>query len=515
MKNKIAKIIGCMMMIITMAACESSIPSNYSETTDSLITYPDYQNVTIPSNVMPLNFIVLNEGDKSIAQLTSESGETIVSEGDGQNVKFSPKDWKGFLQRHTNEKIKVDVYVQNKSQWSHFPSYQLMITSDSIDKYVTYRWIEPSYESTGNIGIYQYDLETGMIKTLVDNHLFKSDPSFGLSQTCMNCHNKQRNNPENSVFQFRVEGGGMLVTYNGETKVVLTKVGDMEMPAIYERWHPSLPLIIFSNNTVRQMFSSQDPNKIEAFDWRSDILLYDIVRNEISYVIKTNMQSETYPIWSPDGKYLYYCSTDTIFKINKYKTMKYDLMRIPFDEQSMSWGAPERIYNASGSNKSVSKPQVSPDNRYIAMTISEYGAYHYTHRDADVYLLDLNTGECRPLEALNSPRAEGYVTWSSNSRWLMVGSRKEDGSYARLYISYFDKDGKAHKAFQLPHEDPMFDKNLLKNYNYPEFGTVDVNYTADDVYKVLEKNSPITPSFKGNIENKIEGNTGASVIKHE
>ncbi|MBR2260740.1 MAG: PD40 domain-containing protein [Paludibacteraceae bacterium] len=514
MINKITKIIGCMVMGITMTACESSIPSNYSETTDSLMTYPDYQNITIPSNVMPLNFMVLNEGDKSIAQLTSESGESIVSESAGKIIKFSPKEWNDFLQRHTNEKIKVDVYVQNESQWNHFPSYQLMISSDFIDKYITYRWIEPSYESTGNIGIYQYDLETGMIKTLADNHLFKSDPSFGLAQTCMNCHNKQRNNPENSVFQFRAQGGGMLVTYNGETKVISTKVGDMEMPAIYERWHPSLPLIVFSNNTVRQMFGSRDPNKIEAFDWRSDILQYDIVKNEISYIIKTKGQSETYPIWSADGKYLYYCSSDTLFKIDKYKSMKYDLMRIPFDEQSMSWGAPERIYNASGNNKSVSKPQVSPDNQYIAMTISEYGAYHYTHIDSDVYLLNLTTHECKPIEALNSPQAEGYVTWSSNGRWLMVGSRKEDGSYARLYLSYFDTTGTAHKAFQLPHEDPLFDKNLLKNYNYPEFGTVDVKYTASDIYKILEDNAPVIPSYKGDME-KTDGNTGASIIKYE
>lgn len=512
--NKIIKLTSTILTAFYMIACTSTVPSIFQETNDSLITYPDYQNITIPSNIMPLNFEVLNKGEKCIAQLTAANGETILSEGTNKTIQFSEKEWKKLLHNHAGEQLNVDVYLKDESQWKHFPSYQLIIAKDSIDKYVTYRWIEPSYESTGNIGIYQYDIENGEIKTLADNHLFKKDPSLGAYQTCMNCHNKQRNNPENSVFQFRAQGGGMLVTYNGETKVISTKVGDMEMPAIYERWHPSLPLIVFSNNTVRQMFGSRDPNKIEAFDWRSDILQYDIVKNEISYIIKTKGQSETYPIWSADGKYLYYCSSDTLFKIDKYKSMKYDLMRIPFDEQSMSWGAPERIYNASGNNKSVSKPQVSPDNQYIAMTISEYGAYHYTHIDSDVYLLNLTTHECKPIEALNSPQAEGYVTWSSNGRWLMVGSRKEDGSYARLYLSYFDTTGTAHKAFQLPHEDPLFDKNLLKNYNYPEFGTVDVKYTASDIYKILEDNAPVTPSFKGDVE-KTDGNTGASIIKYE
>jgi hypothetical protein len=96
----------------------------------------------------------------------------------------------------------------------------------------------------------------------------------------------------------------------------------------------------------------------------------------------------------------------------------------------------------------------------------------------------------------------------------MVGSRREDGNYVRLYFSYFDEEGNAFKSFQLPHKDPEFDKMLLKVYNYPEFSKVDTKMDEKSVYDMIEKNETVTPEFIGEIQkdDEVDANTGASIL---
>ena len=79
------------------------------------------------------------------------------------------------------------------------------------------------------------------------------------------------------------------------------------------------------------------------------------------------------------------------------------------------------------------------------------------------------------VSALNSSESESYPSFSSNGRWIMTASRREDGSYTRPYISYFDAQGKCHKAFSVPQKDPEHNHLLLRSYNRPEFMKEKVN----------------------------------------
>jgi hypothetical protein len=88
------------------------------------------------------------------------------------------------------------------------------------------------------------------------------------------------------------------------------------------------------------------------------------------------------------------------------------------------------------------------------------------------------TGKTAPMTALNSDDVESYHSWSSNSRWLVFSSRRDDGLYTKPYFSYIDKDGVAHKPFLLPQRDPrMYYKLQMNAYNIPEFvsGKVELN----------------------------------------
>lgn len=494
-------------------SCNVTIPTNCKMATDSLMVYPNYQSVTVPMNIAPLNFFVANEADDVIVAVTgSDDEQLLVSAGSDKKVRFPLKRWKEFLNSHKDDSLNVDVYVK-RNDWLKYPTFKLYVVSDSIDPFVTFRLIEPSYMSTGKYGLYEHSLETAERTTFVSNRQFKQDPSHK-GQMCMNCHTKQLNHQENSIFHYRVQGGGMVMTYNGKTQIVATKVGDMLMPAIYSQWHPSLPFITFSNNSMHQFFPSKNPNKIEPMDERSDILLYDVEKNEVSYVFKTRGKCETYSTWSPDGRYMYYCSSDSILSgnSNNYKQLKFDLMRVEFFPETVTWGTPEVVFQASAQGKSVAKPRVSPDGRFVIMTISEYGAYHFTHHDADIYIYDLNAKSGRLLDEVNTPQAECYTMFSSNGRWILFSSRIEDGNYVRLYFSHIDENGKASRPFQLPSEDPLYDKDLLQNYNYPEFGMQAVTITPNDIYSLIDDNHPLIPSYRGDMSEKTDGNSGASVM---
>jgi hypothetical protein len=117
--------------------------------------------------------------------------------------------------------------------------------------------------------------------------------------------------------------------------------------------------------------------------------------------------------------------------------------------------------------------------------MADYGQFHIWHHSADLYVKDLQSGEVRPLDKANSFAADSYHSWSSNGRWLVVASRREDGSYSRPYIAYFDKEGKAHKAFLLPQKDPEFNLLRMKSYNVPEFSKNAITVSSETLKEVI------------------------------
>ena len=85
-------------------------------------------------------------------------------------------------------------------------------------------------------------------------------------------------------------------------------------------------------------------------------------------------------------------------------------------------------------------------------------------------MLDLKTGEARPLKEINSPRADSYHNWNVNSRWIVFTSRRDDGLYSRLYFASVDDKGEFTKPFMLPQRYPKnyYDESVY-SFNTPDF----------------------------------------------
>ena len=99
--------------------------------------------------------------------------------------------------------------------------------------------------------------------------------------------------------------------------------------------------------------------------------------------------------------------------------------------------------------------------------------------------MNLATGDITPLSEANSDDTDSYHSWSSNSRWIVFSSRRDDGSYTRPYITYFAPDGKSSKAFVVPQEETSFYKDLMKSYNVPEFMVQPVKVSRRELVRAV------------------------------
>ena len=313
------------------------------------------------------------------------------------------------------------------------------------------------------------------------------------------------------MFHTRMQNPGTMIVSDGELVFVNLKDESMISAAAYNNWHPFLPIIAFSTDHTMQSFHTRDITKVEVMESASDIIIYDVKKNRVQTVLNDSLEFELFPSWSPDGKWLYYCSAhyeykkgyeDTDELLENYRTLQYNLYRLSFDAETMTFGEPELVYDARSKNRSAVQPRVSQDGRYVVFAEGPWGLFHIWHTSADIGMLDLASSPASPqgengspaqegevgraslnLQPLNSDLPESYPSFSSNDRWLMFESRRDDGNYTRTYFAYFDKQGNVHKPFEVPAEDPEYFRLLLRSWSRPEFMKEPVRITPRQFYE--------------------------------
>ena len=468
------KIVYLLFTIVALlfVSCGHQVPESFWEKDELPNIYPDYTNVTVPINIAPLTFEIDGKVDDVVARLSVGEEEVVCG---GPKIQPDVDDWHRLAEAAKGKAINVEVYVKDNDNWTRFKPFNIYVSPDSIDPYISYRLISPSYVTYEELTINQRCLENYEESVVFDNMLC----SEGTQGQCINCHNYQQYNPDRMQFHARQNMGGTVIAYDGKIQKINMRNDSILSAGVYPTWHPWLPFIVYSTNMTGQIFHSVNPNKIEVFDSESDLIAYNVEKNEVTNIEKDPAEMECFPFWAPDGKTLYYCSAHFEYSdsvgdkglefITRTQEAKYNLYKKRFDPETMQFGPRELVFAADSLGKSATLPRISPDGRYLMFTLAKYGVFHIWHHDADLFLLDLQTGEVRNMEEINSPDTESYHSWSSKGRWVVFSSRRYDGNYTRPFIAHVDEKGIGTKPFELPCADPDYHRQFLKCYNIPEF----------------------------------------------
>jgi hypothetical protein len=451
---------------------------------------PDYTDLVVPPNIAPLNFLILEDGIFYCATISSASGQTIEVFSKSPEIIIPQKPWSRLLTANRGKELHIDIFAKaDDGRWNRFQTLTNTVANEEIDDYLVYRKIMPAHGRWGDIGIRQRNLTNYDEATVLDNSSFRDG--------CLNCHSFWNNRPDKMTIGIRspLYGSSVLLIEDGEAQKIGTKFG-------YTAWHPSGKVIAYSINEVYQYFHSSRSEVREVID-EDSMLAYYLLDSETAKTtpeISRKDRLETYPTWSPDGKYLYYSSarmpkenTD-LGPPRDYNEIKYDLMRISYDLASDEWGSAETILPTEQTGRSHTLARISPDGRWLLFCMSDYGSFPVYAPSSDLYMIDLKAVEENGRYEykrlpINSDKSESWHSWSSNSRWIVFSSKRLHGVFTRTYISHIDEDGNAGKPILLPQKDPTFYDSHLRTFSVPELIIEPIPSTKEQLGRVV-RNSP-------------------------
>lgn len=456
---------------------------------------PDYADTVIPPNIAPLNFLVREPGARYRVRIRAEQGDPIEIESRSPKIVIPEKRWHRLLAANRGRELAFDVLVRTEDRWLRFDAFSLTIANEDIDGHLVYRRIHPAHSAWRDMGIYQRDLRSFKESAILTNDYLQGG--------CVNCHTFCNNRTDT-----------MLVSTRSDTCAVIVKDGKVEKidaKFAYASWHPEGKILAYTDMAVAMFLHPTGEEVRDVIDLDSYLAYYDMGSKSVrtAHELAKKDRLETYPTWSPDGRYLYFCSAPLTWTSRntipeRYDQIQYDLIRIPYDAERDAWGTAETVLAARETGRSNLLPRISPDGRWLLLSLCDYGCFPVYRKSSDLYLMDLHSlqlsvgssqsSESGPLStenrefrtlSINSDQSESWHSWSSNSRWIAFSSKRDNGLFTRTYLSYVDPNGVAHKPLVLPQKDPTHYDSCLWTYSVPELVTEPVRATKETLGRVI------------------------------
>ncbi len=462
--------------------------------------HPDYSDAVIPPNIAPLDFQIQEKAARYFVRIRSARGRDIEIASRSGEIVIPEKNWHELLAGNLGQQLTFEIFVESQTRdrsgeardrWWRFNAFNCSIAEENIDNYLAYRRIHPVHAVHRDVGVYQRNLEGFDESTVLTGRYFDGG--------CVNCHTFCNNRTDRMLISTRTQkyANAAIIVEDGTARKVGATFG-------YSSWHPSGKILTYSMNKVVLFHHSVGEESRDVMDLDSLIAYYVVGSQTIKTAPNLSRKDrlETYPTWSPDGRFLYFCSapltwTDRTAIPPQYKEVRYDLMRIAYDADRDEWGELETVVSGKDAGRTVLLPRVSPDGRWLLFCMSEYGCFPVYQRSSDLYMIDLEaarqTGrfEYRRLD-INSDESESWHSWSSNSRWIAFSSKRGSGVFTRTWLSYIDPDGAAHKPFLLPQKDPTHYDSCLWTYSVPELVTSPVQVTKESLGRVARSSDKVS-----------------------
>ena len=443
------------------------------------VIFPNYQDVTLPCNIAPLNFYYTDsEGSRFVTTFTSGDLSVTIK---GRDVVWKTRQWKRLLEAAAGS----DIAVRSSWQEGGIPvsfDWVIHVSPDRIDPFLTYRLIEPGFEVWDDLEIIERNLESFDTRAISDYR--------HTANKCMNCHIHARGRGNLSMFYLRGEGGGAILNRNGTLRKLTLRNAGMISPTVYGEIHPDGRFGVFSTNIIVPAMHSAAGRRMEVYDTASDLCVADFDGNRMLTFPETARKDvlETFPVFSADGQSVYYCAAEARPLPAEVEQMRYSLVRIPFDPATGTLGSPaETVWSAAAHGASACHPKTSPDGRWLLFTVADYGTFPINHRECNLCMLDLRTGDLVPMNTVNDDKSDTYHSWSSDGRWFVFASKRGDGMFGKPYFCHVSDDGTVTRPFLLPQQDPHYYDKMLRSFNVPDLGDAPVGFDAAEIGRVWKE----------------------------
>jgi hypothetical protein len=345
------------------------------------------------------------------------------------------------------------------------------------DDFLVYRLVPPPFNSRKTPDTFVRDLRSFETRFFVRAR----------RKYCINCHTFSSKRGDEGVvgIQTRYMAGGDYAL-KGMYDLSAQRGWKVRLPfsiqmSTYMAWSPNGDRLAFSANQQLVTLAPIVHETQFAGEPTSDIAVYEPSRN-VAYLVPGASDPEVlemYPRWTPGGDTLVFAATPA----GSHPALtRYELFVVPFD--GGKGGTSRAIPGASGNGRSNYYPRFSPDGRWFSFCQSDGGCL--IKSSSDLYLMrgDLK-GVARRL-ACNVPyAADSWHSWSSNGHWLVFASKRDDGIYARLYLTCIDEEGEASPAVRVPLKEVP-----LESFNIPEFVENDPRVSERALYEAIRVEGP-------------------------
>ena len=394
-----------------------------------------------------------------------------------------------MLEAEKGNTVDVLLTVAKGRENYGYQSFTWTIAPEAIDRYLSYRLIEPAYEVWNRLQIEERNLENFKTRLLSDNNI--------TDHTCINCHISNRAETPATFMHIRGKQGGTVYARDGQIRKINTKTDRTKGPAVYGEISADGRFGIFTTAEIIPILHSLRNERLEVYDRYSDLILIDFENGTVGNppLVSDENYLETFPCFSADNRTIYFCRANHLPQPDSTKELRYNLYTIDFDPETGMLGDSLRlVFDADSLGKSVSFPRCSPDGKYLLMAVSDYGTFPIWHPETDLWMLDLSNEQINRMETTNGRFSDSWHSWSSNSRWIVFASKRDDRVYGRPYFAYIDDDGATTKAFALPQKRPEYYRQTLKSFNIPELYNTPEIYNAHRIRKLYYKEE--TESFQ-------------------
>ena len=128
------------------------------------------------------------------------------------------------------------------------------------------------------------------------------------------------------------------------------------------------------------------------------------------------------------------------------KKFRFDIYCIPFNNGK--GGTPTPLPGASHNEKSNYFPRFSPDGKWIVFCQSD--SFMLLRPDSTLYIMPSSGGAPRRMRCNFSGKMNSWHSWSPNGRWLVFAS-KVGGPFTQLWLTHIDSEGNDTPAVLLEH----------------------------------------------------------------